>query len=115
MTAREFIENKLLPTAKDWSYTAMTRFIEACRDEWDKPDTGEVDEDAFKQARYAARGEGWANDRDRFVAFIQAYEQARQANAKTDSAAPEQYVIVDTINELIGWCIDRDRELNKNK
>jgi hypothetical protein len=73
MTARDFIENKLLPTAKDWNYTAMARYIEACRDEWDKPDTGVVDEEAFTKAT-AAFDE---KDPFRYWNLVQAYEQAK--------------------------------------
>lgn len=89
--ARDFIENYLLPFAKQFSaWKQVPEFIESYRHKWDKPEQGVVDEEAFKQAKYAARGEGWPSDHQRFLALIQAYEQAKldKLTGKAYSAKP---------------------------
>jgi hypothetical protein len=85
MTAREFIQNELLPYLENHnlaynSYDTRVLahnsmlFITSNKGKWDKPDTGEVDSYAYNEALKTHGGdeESWKS-----FQFVEAYERAK--------------------------------------
>jgi hypothetical protein len=81
MTARDFIQNQLLPFSKQMhAWKQVPAFIESKRHLWDKPDTGVVDVEAMDTAA------ALYDEPTSLFEFVQAYEQAK-LKGKTEDAS----------------------------